>query len=109
MAQAIYEIPRQEVNSHRIASGDRLGYHYQLALKYLKSSMKVLDIACADGYGVRMMSTSLATVHGADLDPESVAYAKAHSSQKMLHFLLKILLTCPSMMTVMMQLPVLRH
>lgn len=86
LAQAIYDIPRQEVNNHRIASGDRLGYHYQLALKYLKSNMKVLDIACADGYGVRMMSTSLATVHGADLDPESVAYAKAHSSQKNVEF-----------------------
>ncbi|HDS1201901.1 TPA: methyltransferase domain-containing protein [Shewanella algae] len=86
LANAIYEIPRQEVNGKRIASGDRLGFHYELALRYLKPNMKVLDIACADGYGVRMMSESLAQVHGADLDPESVAFAKAHSPQKNVDF-----------------------
>ncbi|BDA59841.1 class I SAM-dependent methyltransferase [Shewanella xiamenensis] len=86
LAQPIYEIPRQEVNSHRIASGDILGYHYQIALKYLKKNMRVLDIACADGYGVRMMSSSLSLVHGADLDAESVNFARQNSSQQNVEF-----------------------
>lgn len=86
LTQPIYEIPRQEVNSHRIASGDRFGYHYQIALKYLKKNMKVLDIACADGYGVRMMSSSISLVHGADLDAESIAFARQHSAQKNVDF-----------------------
>ncbi|MFD2168142.1 class I SAM-dependent methyltransferase [Thalassotalea euphylliae] len=80
-AEFIYEIPRQEVNSKRIASGDRLGFHYELALRHMNTSMKALDIACADGYGVRMMSPHLKESHGADLDPESVEFAKKHCDQ----------------------------
>lgn len=76
LATAIYEIPRQEVNDKRVVSGDRLGFHYELALKHIKKSMKVLDIACADGFGVRMMAQQLNEVHGADLDPESINVAK---------------------------------
>ncbi|WP_286265397.1 class I SAM-dependent methyltransferase [Thalassotalea atypica] len=80
-AHFIYEIPRQEVNSKRIASGDRLGFHYELALQHLNPSMKSLDIACADGYGVRIMAKHLREAHGADLDPESVDFAKKNCPQ----------------------------
>lgn len=82
LTQEIYEIPRLEVSNKRIAFADTLSYHYQLALKYLNNNMKVLDVACGDGYGVRMMSSFLAEVHGADLEPETIANAKAYSTKE---------------------------
>lgn len=80
LATQIYAIPRQEVNEHRIVSGDRLGFHYELALQHLKPDMKIIDIACADGYGVNIMSSYLKEVHGADLDELSVEFAKQNNS-----------------------------
>ncbi|MEL4242395.1 methyltransferase domain-containing protein [Shewanella xiamenensis] len=82
LAKDIYDIPRLEVGSKRTIWADTPSYHYQLALEYLNSNMKVLDIACGNGYGVRMMSTFLAEVHGADLDPEIINLAKAYTHEK---------------------------
>jgi 2-polyprenyl-3-methyl-5-hydroxy-6-metoxy-1,4-benzoquinol methylase len=75
-ARFIYEVPRLEVNAQRIWAGDQLSFHYELAARYLKPSMKVLDIACGNGYGSRMLSSSVTEVHGGDIDPENIAQAR---------------------------------
>ncbi|MDP5030997.1 MAG: class I SAM-dependent methyltransferase [Paraglaciecola sp.] len=81
LAKELYNIPRLEVSNKRTDWADTLSYHYHLALNYLKSNMKVLDIACGNGYGVRMMSEVLTEVHGADIDFEIIAYAENKSEQ----------------------------
>jgi 2-polyprenyl-3-methyl-5-hydroxy-6-metoxy-1,4-benzoquinol methylase/spore coat polysaccharide biosynthesis protein SpsF (cytidylyltransferase family) len=74
------EIPRQEVTASRLWAGDQLSYHYELAAAHLEPSMRVLDIACGDGYGSRMLAGVAAEVYGADLDPAAVAAASARGA-----------------------------
>lgn len=109
LANAIYEIPRQEVNGKRIASGDRLGFHYELALRYLKPNMKVLDIACADGYGVRMSPR----VWRKCTEPiwiRKVLPLPKHTHHKRTWIsLLKISPPCLLRITAMMRSPALKH
>lgn len=76
IAQAIYISPRLEVSNRRIWSGDQLGFHYELALKYLQPWMNVLDVACGDGYGTRILAQKIDEVYGADIDAEVIAVAR---------------------------------
>jgi 2-polyprenyl-3-methyl-5-hydroxy-6-metoxy-1,4-benzoquinol methylase/spore coat polysaccharide biosynthesis protein SpsF (cytidylyltransferase family) len=76
-ARQIYRLPRQEVNGRRIWSGDQIGYHYEIALRHLAPDMKVLDLACGAGHGVRMIADSVREAHGGDLDAETIAEARA--------------------------------
>ncbi len=39
---------------------------------------KALDAACGAGYGTRMLAESAQAVHGVDIDPEAVDYARRH-------------------------------
>lgn len=78
-AQAIYVVPRLEVNERRIWSGDQLSFHYELALENLQPWMKVLDVACGDGYGARMLARQVTEVHGADSDAEAINQARQHT------------------------------
>lgn len=84
--KVIYEIPRQEVNEHKIYAGDRLAYHYELASNFIHSHMKTLDIACADGYGVNKLSEKISFVDGADLDHESVLIANKNKTNSNSNF-----------------------
>lgn len=85
-ATAIYAVPRLEVNAQRIWAGDQLSFHYELAARYMLPSMKILDIACGDGYGSRMLSSSVSEVHGGDLDAENIAQARKLTTEGNVHF-----------------------
>ena len=75
------------VNSSRIKKADQLSFHYELVIPHLKSGMKVLDLACGQGYGVSMMSRQLenldnagpaklrSQVIGGDISPETLEVA----------------------------------
>lgn len=71
------EVERLEVGEQgRIASGDQLSYHYELALRHVNSRDRVLDVACGAGFGVRMIAGHCAKVVGVDLDELSIAEAR---------------------------------
>ena len=76
-ARQIYRLPRQEVNGRRIWSGDQIGYHYEIALRHLTPEMKVLDLACGAGHGVRAIAAAVREAHGGDVDAETIAEARA--------------------------------
>uniref|UniRef100_UPI0035B403BE methyltransferase domain-containing protein n=1 Tax=Hylemonella sp. TaxID=2066020 RepID=UPI0035B403BE len=56
---------------------------YHLAAGYVRDGDTVLDAACGLGYGSRMLAfgCSASRVIGSDLDPDSVAYARANFCQ----------------------------
>jgi 2-polyprenyl-3-methyl-5-hydroxy-6-metoxy-1,4-benzoquinol methylase/spore coat polysaccharide biosynthesis protein SpsF (cytidylyltransferase family) len=81
-ARQIYRLPRQDVNGRRIRSGDQIGYHYEIALRHLTRGMKVLDLACGAGHGVRAIAGSVREVHGGDLDAETIAEARAATTDR---------------------------
>jgi 2-polyprenyl-3-methyl-5-hydroxy-6-metoxy-1,4-benzoquinol methylase len=82
IAQSVYRDPRLEVNESRIWAGDQLSFHYELAMQYLQPGMSVLDVACGDGYGTRMLARKIARMQGADIDPDTIAVAKKLTSSK---------------------------
>lgn len=86
VAKSIYAVPRLEVNAQRLWVGDQLSFHYELAARYLHSDMKVLDIACGDGYGARWLSRSVAEIHGGDIDADNVAHARTLTAEPNVHF-----------------------
>ena len=75
------------VNANRIKKADQLSFHYELVLPHLKSGIKVLDLACGQGYGVSMLSNSLESLDkyelgkqrsqiiGGDISPETLEVA----------------------------------
>src|SRR5262249_61353187 len=71
---------RQEVNGRRTWSADQIGYHYEIALRHLTPQMKVLDLACGAGHGVRTIAGSVREAHGGDVDAAAVAEARAATS-----------------------------
>lgn len=74
----IGEVERLDVGGQgQSAAGDMLSYHYQLALRHLSPSDRVLDVACGAGFGARMMAPRCARVTGVDLDEHSIAAARA--------------------------------
>lgn len=82
-AEPITNVPRMEVDERRrITAGDQLSFHYELALEYLDSDMKVLDVACGNGFGVRLLAQKVAQVVGADIDSEAIMEAnqRTHST-----------------------------
>lgn len=83
IAETVYYIPRMEVNSKGIEAGNQLTFHYQMALEHLPGSGKVLDIACGDGYGSRLMAESGYEVLGGDIDPDIVSKASASLKEGM--------------------------
>jgi SAM-dependent methyltransferase len=50
---------------------------YELALRYIRSSDRVLDCACGTGYGSEILAGKAAHVTGVDLSAVAVAYAQA--------------------------------
>jgi SAM-dependent methyltransferase len=71
------DVQRDEIGGRwRIPQGDQLGYHYELALRHLHPGDRVLDVACGDGFGVRMIAQRCANVVGVDIDAPSIAAAR---------------------------------
>lgn len=80
-AKFIYNRPRQEADEQRTQwSGDQLSFHYELASKYLKKHMNVLDAGCGDGFGVRILADLVSEIHGVDLDVAVTEEAKSHTN-----------------------------
>ncbi len=68
---------RSEVGENgQIPHGDQLRYHYVLALRWLTSPDRVLDVACGNGFGTRMIAERCAAAVGVDRDDESIALAR---------------------------------
>jgi len=75
--QMLSGVERLEVGgAGRMWSGDQLSYHYELAMRHLTPADRVLDVACGDGFGVRMVSECCASVIGVDLDEASIDLAR---------------------------------
>jgi glutamate-1-semialdehyde 2,1-aminomutase len=66
----------------RIATGDQLSYHYELALRHLAADDRVLDVACGDGFGARVIAGVCAQVVGVDIDELSIAAARARAGDR---------------------------
>src|SRR5262245_39526313 len=81
-ARQIYREPRQEVNGRRVWSADQIGYHYEIALRHLSPGMKVLDLACGAGHGVRAIARSVREAHGGDVDAATIAEARAATADR---------------------------
>lgn len=71
----------------RIAAGDQLTFHYELALEHVSPSDVVLDVACGPGYGSRMLAGRAGRVFGADLDAAVAAWARRPGDPPNLGFL----------------------
>jgi 2-polyprenyl-3-methyl-5-hydroxy-6-metoxy-1,4-benzoquinol methylase len=76
-AQEIYRSSRQDVNGRAQPAGDQVRFHYELARPHLTPAMKVLDLACGNGHGVRLIASLVREAHGADGDAEVVDQARA--------------------------------
>lgn len=72
----LYSEDRIEVTTQGIEVGDQLKFHYEIALEFLKPRSRVLDIACGNGYGSRMLASQGHVVLGGDLDTDIVEKAK---------------------------------
>lgn len=53
----------------------------------LAKGRRVLDIACGEGYGAKLLAGVAAEVTGVDIDTETIAHAKASYRHRNLHFL----------------------
>lgn len=71
---------RIEVNEDKYWAGCQLSFHYELAMTYIKDWMKVLDIACGDGYGTRILAQRCREIYGADIDKNIIAYNRENLS-----------------------------
>jgi len=65
------------VKSKSIKSGDTIVHHYQMSLNYLNKKMKVLDLACGDGFGAQIISNHVQEIFALDNDAEIINNALA--------------------------------
>jgi SAM-dependent methyltransferase len=87
---------RSEVGEKgQIAHGDQLRYHYALAIRWLTSSDRVLDVACGNGFGTRMVAEHCAAPVGVDRDNESIALARAAAADDPSEYLIADALEMP--------------
>ncbi len=75
IARSFHSDGRIEVTGRSIAHGDQITFHYELALLHLNSDMNVLDVACGDGFGARIISRKVQRVQGVDYDSDVIALA----------------------------------
>ncbi len=80
-AGILHGIERLDVDeAQRVRHGDQLTFHYELAAKYLPEHARLLDVACGDGFGVRLLADRCSSVNGVDHDEQSVAIARSRST-----------------------------
>lgn len=72
----LYNVDRIEVGKAYIAHGDQIRFHYEKAKDWITPQDSVLDIACGDGFGVRILAQKAGRVMGGDIDPEVIAIAQ---------------------------------
>jgi ubiquinone/menaquinone biosynthesis C-methylase UbiE len=66
-----------------------LHYHrqrYELALRFISASDRVVDCACGTGYGARTLAARARWVCGLDVSPLAIAYCKRHYSRPNISF-----------------------
>lgn len=61
-------------------------FHRYAMARSLASDKRVLDVACGEGYGARILAEVAASVIGVDIDPATIAHAKATYKRPNLHF-----------------------
>jgi 2-polyprenyl-3-methyl-5-hydroxy-6-metoxy-1,4-benzoquinol methylase len=76
-ARQIYRSSRQDVTGRAQPAGDQVRFHYELARPHLTPDMNVLDVACGNGHGLRLIADAVREVHGADGDAAVVEEARA--------------------------------
>ena len=87
VAKSIFFSERSNYNDERVSSvGNVILNRYRLALAYIKSTDKVLDIACGLGHGSDLLATKAHTVVGADYSPEAIGIAERRYRLENLHF-----------------------
>lgn len=74
--KSLYDVDRIEVEANYIASGDQIRFHYDRATNWMNRNDKVLDIACGNGFGARIMSEKAGQVIGGDLDSHIISLAE---------------------------------
>jgi 2-polyprenyl-3-methyl-5-hydroxy-6-metoxy-1,4-benzoquinol methylase len=60
------------VEGKNIPAGDLLTYHYEIASQFVTANDSVLDIACGDGHGSRLLAAVASSCIGADIDLEMI-------------------------------------
>jgi len=82
-AKELFKVERSEIDQkHSIPAGEQLLFHYELSLGLIKNNYKVLDIACGEGFGSKLIAKKANLVVGADLDKKVVEYAQKTNSAK---------------------------
>jgi len=76
--QSVHDMLRIEVGAQRVWHADQLSFHYELAAARLAPGARVLDVACGDGFGCRMMAPQAREMVGVDLDPRTIGAARQH-------------------------------
>lgn len=76
-AREVYVTPRLEVTGKAVAAGNQWQFHYELALPLIEPDWTVLDIACGEGYGAKLLAQKARMVVAADLDPHPLARLRA--------------------------------
>jgi SAM-dependent methyltransferase len=66
-AREVYATPRLEVTSQAVPAGNQWQFHYELALPLIEPGWTVLDIACGEGYGAKLLAQKARMVVAADL------------------------------------------
>jgi 2-polyprenyl-3-methyl-5-hydroxy-6-metoxy-1,4-benzoquinol methylase len=77
--QSVHDMLRIEVGDQRVWHADQLSFHYELAAERLDRGARVLDVACGDGFGCRMMAPKAREMVGVDLDPSTINAARGHA------------------------------
>ena len=75
------------VSSKSVSSGDAISHHYNMALKYLKEDMNLLDLACGNGFGAKIISSSVSQVIALDIDKEIIAQSNKINNTTNIKFL----------------------
>ena len=70
--ESMHEKRVQVVKSKSIKSGDTIVHHYQMSLNYLNKKMKVLDLACGDGFGAQIIANHVQEIFALDNDAEII-------------------------------------
>jgi 2-polyprenyl-3-methyl-5-hydroxy-6-metoxy-1,4-benzoquinol methylase len=75
--QTVHDMLRIEVSDQRVWHADQLSFHYELAAARLDRGARVLDVACGDGFGCRVMAAQTGEMVGVDLDPATIRAARS--------------------------------
>ena len=82
-ARKIFRIERSKINTNNIVpDGDQILFHYQVALNHINRADKVLDIACGEGFGTKLIANKALFAVGSDLDNVVIKFAREKNFEK---------------------------